>query len=59
MGDEADDVLCSLTLSTEDLKKYDVVKDMHWHKKQGGWGDCSRPMFRKRATQPPWLNDSY
>ena len=27
MGDEADDILRSLTLSTEDFKKYNVVKE--------------------------------
>ena len=28
MGDEADDILHSFTLSADDMKKYEVVKDV-------------------------------
>ena len=31
MGDEADDILRSFTLSADDMKKYDVVKDKFDH----------------------------
>ena len=52
MGDETDDVLCSLTLSTEDLKKYDVVKGTGI-RSRGAGGAVATPCFGKGPHNPP------
>ena len=43
IGDEADNILCSLTLSTEDRKKYDVVKE----KFNGHFVQCHDVIFKR------------
>ena len=39
--------------------QYSVVGNTsHWHKKQGGWGGNSPPMFLERATPPSYCTSN-